>query len=106
MRDARQLVPLIVYAPGIAGERFEVTGGQIDVMPTLLYLLGVDESAADTAMGRVLVRTARDFAVLPNGTVAGRDGSAPFAAAAVEGLAVADLAIRGNYFARIGYGKK
>ncbi len=107
MRDTRPLVPFIVYSPDLAGERLDVTGGQIDVMPTLLYLLGVDDRAwADTAMGRNLLRTARDFAVRPDGTVVGRDAAAPFARAAAEGLAVADLAIRGNYFAKLGYGKR
>jgi phosphoglycerol transferase MdoB-like AlkP superfamily enzyme len=107
MRDPRRLVPFIVYAPGIAGEHFEVTGGHIDIMPTLLYLLGVDEGiVAGTAMGRNLLKTGRDFAVLANGTVVGRDANAPFSKAAVRGLAIADLAIRGNYFAGLGYGKK
>jgi membrane-anchored protein YejM (alkaline phosphatase superfamily) len=96
-----------VYAPGIAGEHFEVTGGHIDIMPTLLYLLGVDEGiVSGTAMGRNLLRTGRDFAVLQDGTVVGRDANAAFSKAAVRGLAIADLAIRGNYFARLGYGKK
>ena len=107
--DARssRLVPLIVYAPGIAGERLEVTGGHIDIMPTLLYLLGFDEeTVAGTAMGRNLLKTGRDFAVLADGTVVGRDAGAPFARAAVQGLAIADLAIRGNYFAELGYGKR
>jgi len=100
MLDSRQLVPLIVYAPGLAGERLEVTGGQIDVMPTILYLLGVDgRVVAGSAMGRNLLNTARDFAVLQDGSVAGRDANAPFTRTAADGLAIADLAIRGNYFA-------
>ncbi|MGD1147983.1 MAG: LTA synthase family protein [Thermoanaerobaculaceae bacterium] len=106
MRDPSRLVPFIVYAPGLAGERLDVTGGHIDIMPTLLYLLGVDEGViAGTAMGRNLLKTGRDFAVLADGTVVGRDANAPFSQAAVQGLAIADLAIRGNYFSLIGYGK-
>ena len=107
MRDPRPLIPFIVYSPGLAGERFAVTGGHIDIMPTLLYLLGVDEGAiADTAMGRNLLKTGRDFAVLPDGSVVGNDRHSPLSTGAVEGLVVADLAIRGNYFALIGYGRK
>ncbi|MBZ5590469.1 MAG: LTA synthase family protein [Acidobacteriia bacterium] len=107
MRDPRCLIPLIVYAPGVTGERIDVTGGHIDIMPTLLYLLGVDEAVtAETAMGRNLLRTGRDFAVLQDGTVVGRDKDATFSKAAVEGLSIADLSIRGNYFSMIGYGGK
>ncbi len=99
MRDNRRLVPLIIYAPGLAGERFPVTGGHVDIMPTLLYLLGADEEVvAGTAMGRNLLRTARDLAVLPDGTVVGNDAGSPFAARAVQGLEIADLIIRGDYF--------
>ena len=99
MRDPRRLVPLIIYAPGLAGDRFAVTGGQVDIMPTILGLLGVDQEAfAGTAMGRNLLNTSRDFAVLTDGTVVGKDKDGPVATTAVKGLAIADLAIRGNYF--------
>lgn len=99
MRDSRTLVPLIVYAPGLAGERFTVIGGHVDIMPTLLDLLGVDEGVtAGTAMGRNLLNTRRDFAVLADGTVVGNDSGTPFASLAVQGLDIADLIISGNYF--------
>jgi lipoteichoic acid synthase len=99
MRDSRPLVPLIIYAPGISGERFAVTGGHIDTMPTLLYLLGVDEHQyVDTAMGRNLLNTGLDFAVLRKGTVVGRDRFGPFAKKAVRGLAIADMILRSDYF--------
>ncbi len=99
MRDPRRLVPLIIYSPGLAGERFAVTGGQVDTMPTILGLLGVEPDAvAGTAMGRNLLNTRRDLAVLTDGSVVGKDKDGPFAKTALEGLAIADLAIRGNYF--------
>jgi lipoteichoic acid synthase len=102
MRDSRCLVPLIIYAPGLAGERLALTGGHIDIMPTLLYLLGVDEEKiAGTAMGRNLLNTRRDFAVLPDGKVVGADAGAAFARTAVRGLAIADLIIRSDYFKAI-----
>lgn len=37
-----QRVPLIIYAPGLKGFINETYGGQIDVLPTILRLLGVD----------------------------------------------------------------
>ncbi len=102
MRDSRCLVPLIIYAPGLAGERLVVTGGHIDIMPTLLYLLGVDEEKiAGTAMGRNLLKTRREFAVLSNGKVVGTNAGCAFTRSAVRGLAIADLIIRSDYFKTI-----
>jgi phosphoglycerol transferase MdoB-like AlkP superfamily enzyme len=107
MRDSRCLVPLIIYAPGLAEERLDVTGGHIDIMPTLLYLLGVDEEKiAATAMGRNLLNTRRDFAVLPDGTVVGRDAHGSFTRSALRGLAIADLIIRSDYFKTTGYSSR
>lgn len=37
-----QRVPLIIYAPGLKGFVADTYGGQIDVRPTVLHLLGID----------------------------------------------------------------
>ncbi|PKC51566.1 alkaline phosphatase-like protein, partial [Rhizophagus irregularis] len=37
-----QRVPLIIHAPGIEGGVNHTYGGQIDLLPTVLHLLGVD----------------------------------------------------------------
>ena len=37
-----QRVPLLIYAPGLEGFVSETYGGQIDVRPTVLHLLGID----------------------------------------------------------------
>ncbi|MCU9594979.1 LTA synthase family protein [Caldibacillus thermolactis] len=37
-----QRVPLFIYVPGIEGEINSTYGGQIDLLPTLLHLLGID----------------------------------------------------------------
>jgi lipoteichoic acid synthase len=99
MRDDRQLVPLIIYSPDLKGKRVKVTGGQIDTMPTVLDLLGVDPARyKHSVMGRNLLNTKRDFAVVGSGPLMGRDKDAPFAKTAQKGLGIADLVIRGNYF--------
>ena len=62
-------VPLIVHIPGLEGETFETVSGQIDVMPTLLNLLGIKEDG-HTMFGNDLFAEERDdFAILRNGTV-------------------------------------
>ncbi|CAH0344706.1 LTA synthase family protein [Bacillus sp. CECT 9360] len=37
-----QRVPLFIHVPGVEGGKMEQYGGQVDVMPTLLHLLGMD----------------------------------------------------------------
>lgn len=37
-----QRVPLFIYAPGLKGFVSETYGGEVDVRPTVLNLLGVD----------------------------------------------------------------
>ena len=37
-----QRVPLIIHVPGLQGEVNHTYGGQIDLLPTLLHLLGID----------------------------------------------------------------
>lgn len=37
-----QRVPLIIHVPGMQGETNHTYGGQIDLLPTLLHLLGID----------------------------------------------------------------
>ena len=53
---------------------FETIGGQVDIMPTLLYLMGVEnDKYLDTALGRNLLNTNRSFAVLTNLDVVGEN---------------------------------
>lgn len=101
--DARRTVPFIVHARGLAPGRIEVEAGQVDVMPTLACLLGVDEAAvAGSAMGRNLLTTSRGFAVLADGTFVGSAPGPGLRQTAVDGLRIADLVITGNYFKAIG----
>lgn len=54
-------IPLIIYGEGINPTEVTVSGGQVDILPTLCYLLGIDdEEYKNTSMGRVLLNTNRD----------------------------------------------
>ncbi|MGJ7919824.1 LTA synthase family protein [Neobacillus sp. LXY-4] len=37
-----QRVPVFIHVPGVKGEKIESFGGQVDLMPTVLHLLGID----------------------------------------------------------------
>lgn len=66
-------VPLIIYDKSFTkGQKFDTIGGQIDIMPTLLYLLGIDaDKYQDTAIGRNLLNTNRNYVILTDGTIKG-----------------------------------
>lgn len=67
--EGRKTVPFIIYNKNNKQEnvepyRSDVTGGQIDVMPTLSYLLGIDEeNYMQMAMGKNLFNQTRDYAL-------------------------------------------
>lgn len=64
-------MPLIINCSSL-GQTIEsdVLAGQIDVMPTLAYLLGFDDSEyMNDAMGRNLLKTNRSYAIFRDGTV-------------------------------------
>lgn len=92
-------VPFIVYDKDAqSSKQFDITGGQTDIMPTLLYLLGFDRSEfEDTTMGKVLVNTNKDYAVLTNRTVVG-NATEEEKEHAIKGLDLADKIIKSNYF--------
>ena len=124
---ARNRIPLVVHLPGdtLAGH-YTIAGGQMDIAPTVLSLLGVP--AGDmVALGRDLtvpdagLVVMRDGAFVRGDTLCARDGEAPaglacttigsgqpvddrrlagWAAAAREQLEVSDLVIRGDYLRR------
>ena len=66
--NGHHTVPFIVWSKDIENPKtFETKGGQIDIMPSLLYLMGVDtENYINTALGRNLFNTNKSFAVLTN----------------------------------------
>lgn len=96
-KDTR--IPLIIYQKQLAGKQIDTIGGQIDIMPTVAYLMGVEEKDyADTVMGRNLLKTKRSFAVLADGTFVCDPGSEQYKDDAVKGIDIADRIIRSDYF--------
>lgn len=91
-------IPLILYEKNFKEpEKLEVTGGQIDTMPTLAYIMGIEEDKyINTAMGRNLLKTNKDFAVLANRSFVGK--SEEEKDHAIKGLDIADKILKSNYF--------
>ncbi|MGO4887635.1 LTA synthase family protein [Anaerobacillus sp. MEB173] len=66
-------VPLIIHIPGLEGKTFDTVAGQIDVMPTLLNLLGIPEGNHIMFGNDLFAKGRQDFAVLRDGTVITKD---------------------------------
>lgn len=66
-------VPLIISCSDFKENvSSDVIAGQIDVMPTLSYLMGIkDDEYMNDAMGRILLKTNRSYAIYRNGTIYG-----------------------------------
>ncbi|WP_347550883.1 LTA synthase family protein [Pseudalkalibacillus hwajinpoensis] len=58
-----QKVPLIIHIPGQEGKEFDTVGGQVDLKPTILELLGVEENPS-LNFGTSLLSTKRQELVI------------------------------------------
>jgi phosphoglycerol transferase MdoB-like AlkP superfamily enzyme len=92
-----------MYQKDLNGETIQTIGGQIDLMPTLAYVMGVNkEDYEQTAMGRNLLNTNKNFAVLANGKYIGDKKSDKEEQESINGLDIADKLLRSNYFKNYG----
>lgn len=71
--DGYYTVPLIISCSDFKENvSSDVIAGQIDVMPTLSYLMGIkDDEYMNDAMGRILLKTNRSYAIYRDGTIYG-----------------------------------
>lgn len=96
--DNDKKIPLIIYSKGQKAQAIHTTGGQIDLMPTLLYLFGIDENEyQSTVFGRNLLNTREDYVLLSNGELRGSVDESK-KAEILNGLEYADMAIRSDFF--------
>lgn len=97
--DDSKRIPLIIYHKGMKGREIFISGGQIDTMPTLAYLMGIPEDHyKNTVFGRNLLNTNKDFAVLANKQYVGEAANNEELQRQIHGIDLADLIIRKNYF--------
>lgn len=100
--NGQPTVPLIIYNKSKPlGKTFNTVGGQIDIMPTLLYALGIPSNEyQNTALGRNLFNTKRNYAVLTNGKLVGdlTDLSDKDKTLIKNSIDMSDKMIRSDYF--------
>ncbi len=91
-------VPLIIYNPSIQGKTIETKGGLIDVMPTVSYLLGINDGGLRNVIGRNLLNTNRNIVALPEGEVAGEAKSQDELNHVKQSYDISTKIIRSDYF--------
>lgn len=91
-------VPFIIYNKKINGENIETIGGQVDILPTVLYLLGeFNDEVNNTTLGRNLLNTERNFVLLSNGQIIGEDYK-EYEDWIMEGGNISEIMIKTDYF--------
>ncbi|WP_125154716.1 LTA synthase family protein [Clostridium rectalis] len=92
-------IPFIVYNKDVQGKKFDTIGGQVDFLPTISYLMGVNEKIyINTAMGKNLLKTKKNFTILSNGVVKGNPNNDDDKNHAINALYISDKMLRSNYF--------
>jgi uncharacterized sulfatase len=98
--NGNHTVPFIIYQKNLKEPvKSDTYGGQIDIMPTIAYVLGIDENKyINSALGRNLLKTNKSFAVLTDktfkstGSISSEDKDR-----AVKSLQLSDKMIKSNY---------
>ncbi|MBU9711733.1 LTA synthase family protein [Evansella tamaricis] len=68
-----QQVPLIIHIPGLSGEKNDTVGGQIDLRPTLLHLLGIKAENQVVFGNNLFSQDREDLVILRNGSFITKD---------------------------------
>jgi lipoteichoic acid synthase len=100
--DDSKRIPLIIFHKGMKGEEFKINGGQIDTLPTIASLMGINDYK-NTAFGRNLLNTNQNFAVLANKQLVGQASSQTEKERNIMGIDLANLVIEKNYFKDLGF---
>jgi len=92
-------VPFIIYNKGFKGKEIKIAGAQIDVLPTLASLMGVeDKKYENTSLGRNLLNTNKSYALLNDGTIIGKNLSKKDVAHIKESFDISDMIVETDYF--------
>jgi lipoteichoic acid synthase len=99
-------IPLLIYQKHLKGEIIDRIGAQIDLLPTLCSLMGLEDNEfEDMAMGRNLLNTKKSFAVLCDGSYVGPPTTEKEKAHALRGFELGARMLEGDYFAGIRHGE-
>ena len=89
-------IPLFIYGKDIEGKTISVAGGQTDIVPTVLYLLGIDVKE-NIFMGRNLLNTNRNSTVIKGNKIVGNPTEEE-RKRLEKAYTIADYIIKNKYF--------
>ena len=90
-------VPFFIHIPGMEGMEVDTIGGQVDMLPTILYMLGAEEETySDKVMGSNLLREGVGSVILSTGEVIGVPHDMDHL---TEAPYISNLILTGDYFA-------
>lgn len=98
--DNENKIPLLIYSKGLKGETISTYGGQIDTLPTVAYLMGVDKENYKYAMGKNLLNTNKNNVILSDFKVKGEITESDIEHLE-NSIELSDKIIRGDYFKKI-----
>lgn len=98
-KNPNSKIPLIIYNEDLKGEVIDTIGGQVDLLPTIAYLLGVDkETFNDKVIGKILVNTNKNYTILANGTVVGNPPNEKEKEHLIKGLQISNKILGSDYY--------
>ena len=95
-------VPLLIYMPQLPGNKIPAYGGQIDILPTLAYIMGIDRKYyGKNYLGKNLFTAKNNIVLLPakNGIVLPENTPGYEKEKLLKNWKLSDLILRSNYFA-------
>ncbi|WP_161797128.1 LTA synthase family protein [Clostridium cylindrosporum] len=100
MKDNYSKVPFIIYSKDISSPKVISTyGGQIDILPTISYLMGIPEkNYTYTSVGRNLLNTKLNYTYLSNGELKYNNLPTNKISLLNKSVEYSDIIIRSNYF--------
>lgn len=72
-RAQLQRVPLFIHIPGVEGKTIHKVAGQIDVRPTILNMLGVDQTGLIQYGSDLFAEEENPYAIFRDGSIIGQD---------------------------------
>ncbi|MCR4944966.1 MAG: LTA synthase family protein [Clostridium sp.] len=100
-KEVDHKIPLIIYSKDMPNKEITAHGGQVDLIPTVSYLLGVDkEKYINTSMGRNLVNTNRDATVIKGNEIVGNISSEEEKEHLLNAYGIGSQIIKKDYFSK------
>ena len=98
-KEGDRKIPLIIYSKDMESQVIETPGGQVDIMPTVLYLLGINKEEYVTAMGVNLLNTNRSSTVIDGGScIKGNPSTSEEKEHLLKAYDIGKMIIENNYY--------